>query len=187
MNFSQLYWIVPLTLIFIAIIQTMYWILLNRSAGQPNRRNKISPTMPTSPRGASNAPNTMGGIGNDFTDSMQTGGFQGTMTVLEGIPGTTEIRLPKSSFSLGRFYNPDEDILIALDERSISRRHAYFSAEGNNFYLTDIGSSYGTAIYMNDTYVNLSPDQREQVYNGDVILFGNTVKIQLRLPGQSRK
>lgn len=187
MNLNQLYWIIPITLIVVAMVQTIHWILLNRAVRQPSRRSKASPNMPSSPRGVGGSTNTLGNVDNNYADNIHSGGFQGTMTVLEGIPGTTEIRLPKSSFSLGRFYNPDEDILIALDERSISRRHAYFSAEGNNFYLTDIGSSYGTAIYMNDTYVNLSPDQREQVYNGDVVLFGNTVKVQLRLPGQTRR
>lgn len=186
MNFNQLYWIIPTTLILIAIIQTIHWILLNRSARHAGRRGKISPAMPTSPRGATGALSNNNMSGN-YSDSTQTGGFQGMMTILEGMPGTSEIRLPKNSFGLGRFYNPDEDILIALDERSISRRHAYFSADGDFYYLTDTGSSYGTAIYMNDAYVNLSAGQREQVYNDDVALFGNTVKVQFRLPGQSRK
>jgi pSer/pThr/pTyr-binding forkhead associated (FHA) protein len=183
MDFDQLYWIIPITLLFVAIIQTLYWIWLNRSAASVESRGKASPIMPTSPHLSASQKGNMSG---NYSDNMQTGGFQGTMIILEGLHGTNEIRLPKSSFGIGRFYNPDEDILIALDERSISRRHAYFSVESTGFYLTDTGSSYGVMIYMNDTYVKLSPGQRELVYNNDVILFGNTVKVQLQLPGPSR-
>jgi hypothetical protein len=184
--FNQFYWIIPTALMIVAIIQTSHWILLNRAASRPSRREKVSPVMPTSPRVPSSSSNMSGNMSGNFADNTQVGGFQATMTILEGMQGTTEIRLPKSSFGIGRFYNPDDDILIALDERSISRRHAYFSSEANAFLLTDTGSSYGTAIYINDKYVNLSPGQPEQIYNGDVVLFGNTIKVQLRLPGLPR-
>lgn len=183
MDFENFYSIIPLTLIFVAIIQTIYWIWLNRSINHASNQRKANALMPTSPRMSSTQ---TGNLSGDYSDNMQAGGFQGTMLILEGLYGTNEIRLPKSSFGIGRFYSPDDDILIALDERSISRRHAYFTVEANGFYLTDTNSSYGTSIFMNDTYVNLTPGQRELVYNNDVVLFGNTVKVQLQLPGPSR-
>lgn len=185
-DLKQLYWMIVVTLFILAILQTIYWIFLMQAANRLPRRSSKDPVMPTSPRSTDRE--TPSDTEDMYSDNMnRNGGFHGTMTILEGLPGTTEIRLPRSSFSLGRFYNPDENILIALDERSISRRHAHFSTESNACYLTDIGSSYGTSIYIGDSYQNLSLDQREQVYNGDVILFGNTVRVQLRLPGPVRR
>jgi pSer/pThr/pTyr-binding forkhead associated (FHA) protein len=108
------------------------------------------------------------------------------MQVLEGLQGVSEIRFPEPSFGIGRFYSPDEQILVALDDRSISRRHAFFTTEDNEFYLMDMNSSYGTSILMRSTFEDLVPGQKERVYNDDVIRFGKTVKVRLRLLGGTR-
>mgnify|MGYP000571700548 CR=1 FL=1 len=189
MDFSQILRSGTTTLLIVAILQSIYWIYLLRGASNKpsDRRNRAM--MPSNPRLIGGQQTSEIEAAGDYTDNLrERGGFQGMMIVLDGMPdlANRNIRMPKNSFTIGRFYNPDEDILVAIDERSISRRHARFTSEGSNFYLTDIGSSYGTSISSGGQNINLSPDQREQVFDGDEIVFGNTVRLKLSLPGPAR-
>lgn len=112
----------------------------------------------------------------------------GKMLVLAGVEGVSEIALPAKEFTIGRFYNPENDILIGLDERSVSRKHARFIVDDSTreYYLKDTASSFGTFLLINGQFEQLAANVQERVYNEDVIRFGNVVTVRLILPIETR-
>ncbi len=116
------------------------------------------------------------------------GGPRGKFVVLAGVEGVSEMAIPAKEFTIGRFYNPENDILIGLDERSISRKHARFIIdEGTReYYLKDTASSFGTFLLINGQFEQLAANVQERVYNEDVVRFGNIVTVRLILPIETR-
>jgi pSer/pThr/pTyr-binding forkhead associated (FHA) protein len=192
---GSLRWTVLGALLLIALIQIIYLTWVNLSAnrtpgGRRRRRQPSAPIMPTQPDNL---------VPSDYADP--SGGVSAArslnpsdnrvvrprMVILNGLPAVSEIDLPADEFGIGRFYNPDHNILVALDERSVSRRHAYFSKAGSSeYYLTDTSSSYGTSLRQGDTFQSMTPGQEERVFNGDVVQFGSVVTVRLVLPGDTR-
>src|SRR5262249_15181285 len=112
----------------------------------------------------------------------------GKMVVLSGLPDLMEVNLPGTEFGIGRFYNQERKILIVLDEKSVSREHAMFqyNPQINQYFLTDKSSSYGTYILVSDQFQPVAPEKPQQLFNGDVIQFGNLVKVRFILSGGTR-
>jgi pSer/pThr/pTyr-binding forkhead associated (FHA) protein len=79
-------------------------------------------------------------------------------------------------------------VLVALDEKSISRRHATFICDEpiREYYLKDLNSSFGTSVLINGAFEKLTPDKQERIYNEDVVQFGNVVTVRLLLPCETR-
>jgi hypothetical protein len=110
------------------------------------------------------------------------------VSIIAGLPGQ-EFPLPGTMFFIGRFYAPDQNVLIALDEKSVSRRHAQLRANPatREFYLSDLGSSFGTQLITPDGATNrLQPSREERIYHGDIAQFGNSVRVRFLLPCESR-
>lgn len=183
---DQLFWSVPATLLILAIIQTIYllWISNARGGEQRPMSRASSPVMPTNPPAIPSEDSS----GRTMPLSRNAGTFKGKMVILSGLPNANEMELPGPSFGIGRFYNPDQSILVALDEKSISRRHAVFNADESRteFYLTDTNSSYGTTIRKQNQFSLLTPGQPERIYDGDVVQFGTLVTVRFMLPGDTR-
>ena len=118
----------------------------------------------------------------------RSGGAVGKMIVLAGLDTMREISLPSPNFFIGRFYSPEANVLIALDEKSISRRHATFICDEpiREYYLKDLNSSFGTSVLINGAFEKLTPDKQERIYNEDVVQFGNVVTVRLLLPCETR-
>lgn len=179
---SQIIWIIPVTLAVLVFVQLIYLAIVgaNSAPRQRQRRQPASPLMPTNPdvypRRA--APEL----------SVKETVLTAKMVIMSGIPGGGEMELPGNQFVIGRFYNPSAQVLIALNERSISRRHALFRANPalREYYLSDAGSSYGTSIRKGDRFELITPGQEERIYNGDVVQFGMTVTARFVLPGSTR-
>jgi hypothetical protein len=112
----------------------------------------------------------------------------GKMIVLAGLDSMKELSLPSPSFFIGRFYSPEANVLVALDEKSISRRHAAFICDEpiREYYLKDLNSSFGTSVLINGAFEKLTPDKQERIYNEDVVQFGNLVTVRLLLPCETR-
>jgi len=112
----------------------------------------------------------------------------GKLVVLSGLPDQLEVNLPGMEFGVGRFYNQERKVLVVLDEKSISREHAFFqyNAQLEQYFLTDKSSSYGTYILANNQFDPLTPEQPKQIFNGDVVQFGNLVKVRFLLAGGTR-
>lgn len=112
---------------------------------------------------------------------------EGQINVISGLPTTGPIRLPANHFSIGRFHNKEHSILVGLDERSVSRQHATFQADGIGlYYLTDTQSSYGTYLRKGSEFERLPAGVHERLYNGDTIRFGQYVTVRFELPGDTR-
>lgn len=181
-------------LVLIVVTQIMYLFWLNisagRTGGERRRRLPNAPIMPTDP-GAVDL--TYGPEGSrsgrsapDLAPS-DSAVVRPKMLVLNGLPNVSEIDLPADQFGVGRFYNPEHDILVALDERSVSRRHAYISKEGpGEYYLADMKSSYGTSLRRGEDFQPLTPKEPVRVYHDDVVQFGSVVTVRLVLPGDTR-
>lgn len=180
MDLNQLLWIAAAVLAVIAVLQIVYLLALSYAPGGSRKpvKQPTAPIMPTTPQGGLNpAP--------AYTAPVVTAG---RMVILNGLPNLTEIPLPNNNFGIGRFYHPENNILVALDEKSISRRHATFTGDDNTreYYLTDTSSSYGTSVRKDTQFQLLTPGKRERVYNEDVVQFGNSVTVRFVLPGDTR-
>ncbi|GAB1421019.1 hypothetical protein MASR2M15_11510 [Anaerolineales bacterium] len=165
----------------ILVLQILYWLWLKRGS----RRNTVQyqtvqPLMPTT--SDSNIPTQY-----EHRSNYNNSGVSGKMIILSGL-AKQEIELPGQEFGVGRFYNPESGVLVALNEKSISRKHAIFRSDPSRQYYTimDSNSSYGTSIRKDNEFVILAPRQEERLYDGDVIRFGSTVTVQFSLSGDTR-
>jgi pSer/pThr/pTyr-binding forkhead associated (FHA) protein len=111
----------------------------------------------------------------------------GKMIIIGGLE-PREVPLPSAQFTVGRFYSPENNVLVALDEKSVSRKHAVMriAAQGREFYIQDVGSTYGTHIIAEGRFDRLQPGMEARVYNQDVVQFGSAVRVQLVLPCETR-
>jgi hypothetical protein len=194
--FQNSLWILPITLTILALIQFLYWFFLNNSVPSEKKSQVstvTSPVMPTYPDNL--VDRAQGGTGGGVTREPQPettalGDVIPKMVMLNHPKGRKEINLPNTpSYGMGRFYNREYNILIALDERSISRRHAVLSqdASSNQYFLTDTNSSYGTAIQRGETFAPITPGEEERIYHNDIIQFGRSLTVQYTLPGPTRQ
>ena len=83
------------------------------------------------------------------------------LVVKRGPNAGSRFLLDQASTSAGR--HPDSDIF--LDDVTVSRRHAEFRLEGNEFQVVDVGS-------LNGTYVNREPVDAAVLVNGDEVQVG---------------
>ncbi|WP_190815255.1 glycogen accumulation regulator GarA [Saccharopolyspora pogona] len=83
------------------------------------------------------------------------------LVVKRGPNAGSRFLLDRETTSAGR--HPDSDIF--LDDVTVSRRHAEFRREGNDFVVVDVGS-------LNGTYVNREPVDTSVLANGDEVQIG---------------
>lgn len=111
----------------------------------------------------------------------------GKMVILTGLE-PREIPLPSAQFNIGRFYSPENNVLVSIDEKSVSRRHAAMriAVHGREYYLQDVGSSYGTHLFIEGRVERLTPGHEARVYNHDIVQFGSAVQVRFILPCETR-
>lgn len=192
---NSLGWLIPATLAILLLIQLLYYTYLNINVKPRRRRPRQnppeSPIMPTDPESNANInyrPRQQQSAAPNRNLSLDGVEEPPHFVVLKGLPNISEIELPASEFGIGRFYAPEKNILVSLDERSVSRRHAVFIGDTANqsFALMDTSSSYGTSLRRGERFEPLTPGQEIAVYNGDVVQFGSVVTVRLVLPGDTR-
>ncbi len=83
------------------------------------------------------------------------------LVVKRGPNAGSRFLLDQPTTSAGR--HPDSDIF--LDDVTVSRRHAEFRLENNEFQVVDVGS-------LNGTYVNREPVDSATLANGDEVQIG---------------
>jgi pSer/pThr/pTyr-binding forkhead associated (FHA) protein len=200
MDISELIWTIPIALFVIAVIQIIHLLWLTYApTGRKTRRQPDVPVMPTMPQhsmmqqqgGAAIQQvvyGTQSPASTPAAHPVAAGVTNGKMVILSGLQTTGEIPLPSNEFGIGRFQNAELNVLIGLDDRSISRRHARFSGNEplQEYYLTDTDSSYGTSIRVENHFQVLTPGRPERIYNEDVVQVGNSVTIRFVLPGDTR-
>lgn len=192
---GNLWWIIPVTLLLLAIIQLIYWAYLSNSVPS-EKKEKVSrvtsPQMPTYPDNLVDRPlsDTSGVARQVQPETTALGNVIPKMIMLNHPKGRKEIKLPEApSYGIGRFYNKEYSILIALDERSTSRRHAVLRKDMslNQYFLKDTNSSYGTAIKRGELFQPMTPGEEERIYHNDVVQFGRSLEVQFTLPGSTRQ
>lgn len=83
------------------------------------------------------------------------------LVVKRGPNAGSRFLLDRETTNAGR--HPESDIF--LDDVTVSRRHAEFRREGNDFVVVDVGS-------LNGTYVNREPVDTSVLANGDEVQIG---------------
>ena len=83
------------------------------------------------------------------------------LVVKRGPNAGSRFLLDQAATSSGR--HPDSDIF--LDDVTVSRRHAEFRRDGDDFQVVDVGS-------LNGTYVNREPVDTATLANGDEVQIG---------------
>ena len=94
------------------------------------------------------------------------------LVIKRGPNAGSRFALNQSVTSAGR--HPDSDIFC--DEITVSRRHAEFRCQNNQFQVVDVGS-------LNGTYVNREPVLSAVLANGDEIQIGKFRLLFLTSPG----
>ena len=83
------------------------------------------------------------------------------LVVKRGPNAGSRFLLDQDTTAAGR--HPDSDIF--LDDVTVSRRHAEFRRNGDQYEVVDVGS-------LNGTYVNREPKNSSVLSNGDEIQIG---------------
>jgi pSer/pThr/pTyr-binding forkhead associated (FHA) protein len=165
----------------VALLQLIYLLLLNYiPTGRRTRPQPVEPILPNVPQSQ---------IRSDPVSTTQPGStVTSKIVVLSGVANLSEIPLPGNDFRIGRFYNPEQGVVISLDEKSISRRHARMICDESipEYYLTDTESTYGTSILINERFQALTPGIQQRIYNKDIVQFGNNVRVRFELPCGTR-
>jgi pSer/pThr/pTyr-binding forkhead associated (FHA) protein len=113
----------------------------------------------------------------DFLNELDAPAQSGSETAVSGVEGLpvgsallvvkrgpnagSRFLLDQPTTSAGR--HPDSDIF--LDDVTVSRRHAEFRLESEEFHVVDVGS-------LNGTYVNREPVDSAVLANGDEVQIG---------------
>ena len=122
---------------------------------------------------------------NELDAPAQTGA-ESAVSGVEGLPAGSALLVVKRGPNAGsRFLldqaitsagrHPDSDIF--LDDVTVSRRHAEFRLETNEFHVVDVGS-------LNGTYVNREPVDSAVLANGDEVQIGKFRLVFLTGPKQ---
>ncbi|WP_018024147.1 oxoglutarate dehydrogenase inhibitor Odhl [Corynebacterium ulceribovis] len=110
----------------------------------------------------------------DLLKEMEAESTAPTVSGVEGLPEGSALLVVKRGPNAGsRFLldqpvtsagrHPDSDIF--LDDVTVSRRHAEFRLNANEFEVVDVGS-------LNGTYVNREPKNSAVLSNGDEVQIG---------------
>jgi pSer/pThr/pTyr-binding forkhead associated (FHA) protein len=97
------------------------------------------------------------------------------LVVKRGPNAGSRFLLDQPTTSAGR--HPDSDIF--LDDVTVSRRHAEFRSDGDEFQVVDVGS-------LNGTYVNREPVDAATLANGDEVQIGKFRLVFLTGPRSGR-
>lgn len=119
-------------------------------------------------------------------DAPAQAGTESAVSGVEGLPPGSALLVVKRGPNAGsRFLldqaitsagrHPDSDIF--LDDVTVSRRHAEFRLENNEFNVVDVGS-------LNGTYVNREPVDSAVLANGDEVQIGKFRLVFLTGPKQ---
>jgi pSer/pThr/pTyr-binding forkhead associated (FHA) protein len=107
-------------------------------------------------------------------DAPATAGTESAVSGVEGLPSGSALLVVKRGPNAGSRFLLDQAVTSAgrhhdsdifLDDVTVSRRHAEFRLENNEFQVVDVGS-------LNGTYVNREPVDSAVLANGDEVQIG---------------
>lgn len=177
-----LIWIVPGFFGIITVFLLVYWLWLVAAPGPRPRQVSAPPPAPPPPQPA--PPPAVYESDDTIIDNPAPTTTQASMVIESGLPAGTVIDFPGTEFRIGRFRDEAQNVLVALDEKSVSRSHALLrgSPQTGEYYLQDIGSRFGTFIVTPQGAEQLRQGETRRVYDGTVVQFGSAVRVRLHLP-----
>lgn len=110
------------------------------------------------------------------------------LSIIGGPEAGRQVSIPPDSFGIGRYENPESNVAVGLEERSVSRSHAFirFDPASRQYFLQDLGSTYGTFVVVDGQPRKLVPGREERIYNQDILQFGSLVQARITLPIEMR-
>lgn len=190
-------WVVPAVFGVIAILLLLMWLYTNATAGQsaessqparpqtpvaqatpPPQQPAYAPTPPqpayVPPPQPAYAPPKVEGLGR--------------VAVIAGAPQLGEYPITIPTFYVGRFVAADQQVMIGLDEKSVSRKHLMVrSTPAREYFVSDAGSTFGSSLISADgTMTRMTAGKEERIYNGDIVQLGNAVRLRFMLPTEMR-
>jgi len=172
-------WIIPAILAITALLLLLWWIALLIAPSVE------APPPPPPPPPVDRAPVPVGKLG--FTQFENSSSY-GKFVIAAGVNMMGDIPLPSKQFGIGRFLDEGSGILVAIDEKSISRKHAQLRIDSaGNYILKDTNSTYGTFLVEGNQPRQFAAGSEERVYKNDIIQFGQVVRVRLDIPGEDRR
>jgi hypothetical protein len=110
------------------------------------------------------------------------------LAIIGGPEAGRQVPIPADSFGIGRYENPESNVAVGLEERSVSRSHAFirFDPASRQYFVQDLGSTYGTFVMVDGQPRKLVPGREERIYNQDILQFGSLVQARITLPIEMR-
>jgi pSer/pThr/pTyr-binding forkhead associated (FHA) protein len=182
-DMTALIWVIPGFLGVITAVLLLYWFWLTIAPG-PRVRDDLSAPLPQEMPQPRRMPQPTLPIETDDTiiDRIPTpAGGSASLIIESGLPPAT-IPFPGNEFRIGRFRDEAQNILVALDEKSVSRSHALIRSnpQTGEYYIQDAGSRFGTFIVNAQGGVEQLPQgQMRRITDGTVIRFGSAVYVRL--------
>jgi pSer/pThr/pTyr-binding forkhead associated (FHA) protein len=115
-------------------------------------------------------------------------GGLGYFKILDGLNSRDNIPLPAETFNIGRYSNQSKNVLLVLNDETVSREHAMMrcNIRSREFFIQDLNSTYGTFLLTTEGQTQLEPYREYQLYNNDVLQFGKVVRVQVHILTVSR-
>ncbi|MFN8377613.1 MAG: FHA domain-containing protein [Anaerolineae bacterium] len=191
-------WIVPAVFGIFAILLLLMWLYTNATAGSPAESSQ--PSKPQQPVAQAAAPPPAQPV---YAPPPQPAYAPpppqpsyappkveglGRVAVLSGVPQLGEYAITVPTFYVGRFVAADQQVMIGLDEKSVSRKHLMVrSTPAHEYFVSDAGSTFGSSLISADgSMTRMTAGKEERIYNGDIVQLGNAVRIRFMLPTEMR-
>ncbi|HYO87521.1 MAG TPA: FHA domain-containing protein [Candidatus Limnocylindrales bacterium] len=188
-------WIVPAVLGVITLLLLIVWLFTSMTTGSKNEPAQAArPQQPVSqaaaPPMASYAPPPAPAYAPPPQPAYAAPKVEGLgrVAVIAGAAPLGEYPIAMTSFYIGRFVAADQQVMIGLDEKSVSRRHLMVrSTPAKEYFVSDAGSTFGSSIISSDgTMTRMTAGKEERIYNGDIVQLGNAAQVRFILPTEMR-
>ena len=190
------FWIVPAVFGVLTVLLLLVWLYTNATAGSPSESSAPArPQTPVSQTAApppapvyapppqpAYAPPPQPAYAPPKVEGM------GRVAVISGAPQLGEYPITLPTFYIGRFVAADQQVMIGLDEKSVSRKHLMVRVTpAREYYVSDVGSTFGSSLVSADgTVTKMTVGKEERIYNGDMVQLGNSVRLRFMLPTEMR-
>lgn len=195
---TEAVWILPAVLGALTILLLLMWLYTNATAGSPSEA--AQPARPQAPVAAAAAPPPQPAYAPPppqpaYAPPPPQPAYAppkveglGRVAVLSGVPQLGEYPITLPTFYVGRFVAADQQVMIGLDEKSVSRKHLMVrSTPAREYFVSDAGSTFGSSLISADgTMTRMTVGKEERIYNGDIVQLGNAVRLRFMLPTEMR-
>ncbi len=186
-------WIITAVLGAITVLLIFVWLYTSMTSGSKNEPAQAArPQQPVSQAAAPPAPSYAPPPQPSYVPPPQPAAPKveglGRVAVIAGVAPLGEYPITTPTFYIGRFVAADQQVMIGLDEKSVSRKHLMVrSTPAKEYFVSDVGSTFGSSIISSDgTMTRMTAGKEERIYNGDTVQLGNAAQVRFILPTEMR-